>query len=303
MGSLLALPAGAALFAAVAWGVTFPVFSMVLTRLDPFQVSAERYGVGALVLLAILAAREGRSALSFGADGRTLILLGLAGFAAFNLLLTFGIRSAGPQHGALFMAMTPALAMLVQAIRTRTAPPLARIPFVAAAFVVAGHGLHPASLVGDLALLAAVLCWVCYTLGAGALQGWSSLRFTTLTAVAGAVGLIAAALIATFIGVSHVPSFADYSATSIEMGYLSVGGVVFAVFAWAFAVRGLGPQRAALFMNVVPISAFVTTILFGSRPMPLEIAGAAVTILALIGDNVLTSWRSRPHTAAVAQAA
>jgi len=230
-----ALPIAAALFATLAWGAMFPVTSGVLRTLDPFQASAERYVVAALVLVALLAVREGFAACSFGRRGRELALLGLAGFTGFNVFLLFGVRAAGPEHGALLMATMPALTLVVQAIRTRVAPPAMRIPFVATAFigvalvVTAGHGVRAGSSLGDLALLAAALCWVTYTIGAGALRGWSPLRFTTMSAVAGAIGLVVVAGAAVVLGVSHVPSAADYSATAPGMAYLTLIGAVFSL--------------------------------------------------------------------------
>ena len=309
MSSQRALPAAAALSATVAWGVMFPVLSAVLGRLDLFQASAERYVIAAAALLAILVVREGPRALRLAGNARAVMLLGLAGFTGFNLLLCFGVRWAGPQHGALIMATTPALAMVAQAVRTRVAPPVARIPLVVAAFagvalvVIAGHGVHAGSTIGDLAMIGAVLCWVTYTLGAGAIEGWSPLRFGALTAAAGAVGLVVAAIAAVLAGISRAPSFADYAATAPSMAYLALVGGVFGIFAWTFAVRGLGSQRVALFMNIVPVAAFVATAVLGSRPAPLEVGGAALTILALIGDNLLAARSARAPAPALAEAA
>jgi hypothetical protein len=49
----------------------------------------------------------------------------------------------------------------------------------------------------------------------------------------------------------------------------------------------LGPQRAGAFINVAPVTMFVLAALLGDRPAPLEIAGAVLTIVALLGDNLL----------------
>ena len=293
------LPVLAALSAALAWGATFPILPPILRRVDPFQASAERYVATALILLAVLAAREGRGALDLAGRGRTVALLGVAGFAGFTVFLLLGVRAAGPEHAALAVATTPTLAMLLHAARTRTVPPPARIPFVAAAFcgvalvVTGGHGIRPGSALGDLSLLTGVLCWATYTLGAGDLGGWSPLRFTALTASAGALGLVAVAALATLTGFSRVPAPADYLATAPGMAYFVVIGTVYAMFAWNTGVQGLGPQRTALFMNLVPVTTFAIVALGGSRPAPLELAGGALTVAALACDNLLTSLRAR----------
>jgi len=134
--------------------------------------------------------------------------------------------------------------------------------------------------------LAAVLCWVVYTQGAGELRGWSPLRFTALSAAAGAVGLVLLAAAGALTGISPLPSLDDYAATAPGMAYMVALGAVFSVVAWTVAVRGLGPQRAALFGNLVPVVTFTVTIVMGTHPLPLEIAGTLLTLGALAGDNL-----------------
>jgi drug/metabolite transporter (DMT)-like permease len=298
------LPILAALSAALAWGGTFPILPGILRYIDPFQASVERYVATTLILLAILTAREGRGALTFAGRFRSIGSLGVVGFTGYTVFLLIGVGAAGPEHGALGMATIPTLAMLMQAVRTRVMPPLIRIPFVVAAFcgvalvVTGGHGIRPGSTLGDLSLLVAALCWAAYTIGASNLGGWSPLRFTALTAVPGTLGLIVVAVLATLVGISHVPSAADYVATAPRMVYFVAISTVYAMFAWNTGVHGLGPQRAALFMNLVPVTTFAITTISGSPPAPLELIGGALTVAALAGDNVVTLLRSRQARAA-----
>ena len=60
---------------ALAWGGQFVVGKSALARVDAFHLTAFRYAGAAVVLLAILAAVEGRKALRL--DGRGLRLLWL----------------------------------------------------------------------------------------------------------------------------------------------------------------------------------------------------------------------------------
>ena len=290
------LAALAALTAVVSWGAMFPLSATLLRRIDPVQLSAERYAIAALVLLAILTLREGPRALRTEGRLRSIVPLGLAGFTGYNILTMFGVKLAGPQHAALLMATMPALTMLVQSVRGRVAPPAGRIPFVVAAFagvalVICGSGAagSPGSLAGDVALVAAALCWVAYTIGAGSVPGWSPLRYTALTAAAGASGLALIAVLGVALGVLRVPAASTLVETSPAMAYMALIAGVYAVLAWTTGVRGLGPQRTSLFINVVPIVTFTIAIALGARPTVLEASGAVLTILALIGDNLVAA--------------
>jgi drug/metabolite transporter (DMT)-like permease len=55
----------------------------------------------------------------------------------------------------------------------------------------------------------------------------------------------------------------------------------------------LGPQNATLFGNLIPVTTFVIEIVRGYRPGALELAGAALTIGALVANNLLTRRSER----------
>ena len=75
----------------------------MLDALDPFHLTALRYGITALIFLALLVAFEGPRALrTDGRAGRALVL-GTTGFAGFGLLVLVGLQHSRPEHGAIIM--------------------------------------------------------------------------------------------------------------------------------------------------------------------------------------------------------
>ena len=58
--SIAVLPS---LTAALAWGAMFPIAAVAIEHVDPFPLTAIRYGVAAVVFLLLLWAIEGRRAL------------------------------------------------------------------------------------------------------------------------------------------------------------------------------------------------------------------------------------------------
>ena len=65
-----------------------------------------------------------------------------------------------------------------------------------------------------------------------------------------------------------------------------VFGALIAVVAWNAGVRRLGAANAALFMNLVPVTAFAIRIAGGYRPVAVELVGAALVVAALAGSNL-----------------
>lgn len=285
---------------ALAWGGQFVVGKSALGRVDAFHLTAVRYFVAALVLLGILAAVEGVQALRLDGRGLRLLWLGTLGFAGFNLLAYTGLAHAQAQSAALTTALGPLLTALVLWSRTGARP--ARSTFLLLGVALAGVALvisrgDPASILrgsvgwGDALVLGGVLSFVLYTLGAAEFRDFSPLRYTALTAGLGWIAIAGATAVATVGGLEPSPSGGDLWAVTPQLAYITLIGAVVAVVSWNAAVGALGPQNAALFGNLIPVTTFAIEIVRGYRPGSLELLGAAITIGALVANNLLARRR------------
>jgi drug/metabolite transporter (DMT)-like permease len=285
---------GYPLVAVTAWGLMFAVLGRALRHVDPFNLTAVRYGLGVLILVAILVAREGTAALR--PDGRTveLLLLGVVGFAGFNLFTNLALQRTQPQNAALVVALTPLLTVLVRWVRDRVRPrpvtllligvALAGVLLVVSKGRLAGFGAFGP---GDLLMFGAVTGWAIYTHGGGRFPEFSPLRYATLTAVAGTATILVLTLLSDAVGWQHAPSPGDVLAIWPEIGYVVVIGAVLAILAWNTGVRRLGAPNAALFMNLVPVVALALATVQGYRPRPVELIGTALATAAIVTANLL----------------
>ncbi|HEY3504309.1 MAG TPA: DMT family transporter [Actinocatenispora sp.] len=297
---------GLPLFSVAVWGGMFIVMAGALPNVDAVHLTAARYVVAAAVLAALLAATAGRRA--FRTEGRLaeIAVLGIVGIAGFNLLVNIALGYTAPQNGALMVALTPLLTVLVRWVRDRVRPSPATVGLMVVALLGVGlvitHG-HPTDLgaigSGDLLAFLGVVGWAVYTHGAGRFAAWGSLRFSALTQIVGAAVTVLVALVADLTGVTHLPALAAFGRDAWQIGYISIASSVLAVLAWNVAIRRLGAPNAALFMNLVPIVTFTIQIVRGYRPVPAEIAGAALTVAALVATNVIARRASARATAGV----
>jgi drug/metabolite transporter (DMT)-like permease len=287
----------------VIWGVMFVIAKSALDRIDAFDLTTIRYAFASAILLAILATVEGRGALRLAGRGRRLWLLGSVGFAGFNLLAFTGLEHARPESAALIVAFAPLVTALALWLRTGNRPSRGvlltfGLALVGVSFVVS-HG-DPTSIVrgsvgwGDALVLAGVVSFAVYTLGASEFRDFSPLRYTALTAGLGWLTIAAAALAVTLSGWKSAPSAGDVWAVTPQIAYITIPGAVVAVLAWNAGVGSIGPQNFALFGNLVPVVTFAVQIGRGYRPAALEVAGAVVTILALVAANLISRPRRRP---------
>jgi drug/metabolite transporter (DMT)-like permease len=281
---------------AVTWGGQFVVGKSALARVDAFPLTAIRYAVAAAFLLCALWIVEGRTALRTGGRTWKLAGLGTLGFAGFNLFVYTGLAHARPQSASLIVALSPLLTALVLWVRSRIRP--SRLTFAALVVALVGVGLvvsrgHPSSIWngsigwGDGLVLVGVLSFVLYTLGAARYPDLSPLRYTAITAALGWPSIIAATVVGTAAGWVSTPSAGDVWAITPQLAYLTIPGAALAVVTWNSAVERLGPQNAVLFGNLIPVTTFVIEIARGYRPVALELVGAALTIGALVANNVL----------------
>ena len=141
------------------------------------------------------------------------------------------------------------------------------------------------TIVGDLLIFLAAVCWIGYTIGAVSFPGWSALRFTTLTCLPGAAGIFLATGLATLFGVVSIPAVSTVVSVGWELVYLSVLAVVLAVLFFNMAIGYLGALNTMLLGNLVPVVTFAIRILQGHRFETIELAGAGLVVAALIANN------------------
>jgi drug/metabolite transporter (DMT)-like permease len=292
---------------AVTWGGQFVVGKSALDRVNAFPLSTVRYAVAAGLWLAILAVVEGRGALRLDGRGLRLFWLGTLGFAGFNLLAYTGLAHSRPQSASLIVALAPLLTALVLWRRTGRRP--SNVTFAFLALALAGVALvisggHPTTIVngsigwGDALVLAGVFSFVLYGLGAAQFSDFSPLRYTALTASLGWVSIAVAAAVALASGLVAVPSGSALGATVPQIAYLALPGAFVAVLTWNAAIGMIGPQNAVLFGNLIPVTTFAIEIVRGYRPGAVELGGAALTIAALVANNLVTRRPRRANETA-----
>ena len=280
---------------AVVWGGQFVVGKSALQSIDAFPLSTIRYAIAAAVWLVVLVVLEGPRSLRLDGRGWRLFWLGSLGFAGFNLLAYTGLAHARPESASLIVALGPLLTALVLWQRTRVRPSRATFAFLGLALLgvalVVSEG-HPVTIFegaigwADGLVLAGVFSFVLYSLGAAEFAHISPLRYTALTAGLGWVTIAAATAVAVGTGIATWPSADQLWSTTPQIAYLTIPGAVVAVLTWNAAVSSLGAQNAVLFSNLIPVTTFVIEIVRGYRPNVVELAGAALTIAALVANNL-----------------
>ena len=111
------------------------------------------------------------------------------------------------------------------------------------------------------------------------LMAWAYQRLGWIT-------MAAATAVALGAGLVPMPSGSALLSTTPQIAYLALPGAFIAVLTWNAAIGLIGAQNAVLFGNLIPVTTFAIEIARGYRPNAVELAGAALTIAALVANNL-----------------
>ncbi len=197
----------------VIWGGLPPAGKSALHMVDPYWITAMRFGFAACVFLALLWLREGRGAISTDGQLKKIALFGALGFAGFGITLFEGLRLTRPEIAAMILALGPIQVAIFQWWRSRRRPD--NFTLAAIAFALLGEGLvltagditrlSGGDALGNGLVFAASLFWTAYTLGGQQFPGWSPVRYTALSCSLGWIAIAMVLGIATLAGHSKPP--------------------------------------------------------------------------------------------------
>ncbi len=287
------------LLATASWGSLFPTMTKALRLLDPFTFTTLRFAIAGLLFIVLLWLREGRQSFSTGEHGFVVWFMGTLGFAGFGLLVFIGQKMAGVE-GALIasvmMATQTILSLLANWAINRVPPRPLSFGFIFLSFVgvllvvtkgsisEAGKSAH--HFAAASIIVAGALCWVIYTIGSTFFRGWSPYRYTALTTLLGLVSLLV--INGMLLLTRHIvlPSASQLEHVLPYLIYTACVPGFVGVLCWNLGVRIITPVNGVLFMDVIPVTAFVISAYRGESPESTQILGVACTASAIVLNNL-----------------
>lgn len=281
----------------IIWGMNFVVMKYGTDMLDPFAYNGVRVTIGAIAMLTILRFR--RTPVLPWRDIRSLMLLGLLGTGLYQLFFISGLAMTRAGTASLVIASSPAMIAIVGRVMgfesvSRRAMIGIVVAFAGIAFVIlssADSNEGTPSMVGDLLVLGAVVCWSFYAhLVRPFAQRIEGIQVATWVLVGGTIPILAA-------GVPGIMRVDWHTVAPLTWGailYSGIGSMGIAYLFWYRGARVIGATRTSAFANLQPLVALAASWpMLGEKPTLIQGVGAG----AVLGGLLLTRQPSAPEPA------
>ncbi len=268
-----------ATMAAIFWGANFNLAIPVVAEMGPYIAGATRYILAAIIMILITLMRKESIPLQYT---KSYLILGIVGVFGFNLFFFLGMETSSAINGALIMALNPLLTAVISYLILKDIPTNRQmiafpIGVAGVAIVVLGAGGDLHISIGDLYIAIASLSWALYNVLVRKLipQNVSGIANTAGIMTAGAIAL---SLVAVMKGNSFVYPTVT---TGLALITMTIGGSVLAYLFWNASIAKLGTSKAAIFMNLVPVTSMVIASFENLPPNHAQIIGALLVISAV----------------------
>jgi len=252
---------------AIFWGLNFHLAKLMLSEVKFIEAGFWRYLFGVAPLF-YLAYKDLPSIEKIKDNLTGLFLVGVVCLFGFNVFFFLGLIYSPAINGALIISITPALTLLFSHLILKT--PLRRkegigvaISFLGVIYLVLKGNLSGFRDIefswGDILLLTASMFFALQNVWVKKYSGKISNRnFTFLTNL---MCMLSFLVLLPFLGIESVTSHSlSFWLSAVGIGFL---GTALAYFLWNAGIQLTSANKAGIFINVVPLSAALFSILFG----------------------------------------
>lgn len=277
---------------ALFWGGTFIAGRLIAAEVTPFSAAFIRFSMASFLLVILVLRLEKRIPKLPSHHLVSVVALGLTGVFAYNFFFFSGLKLISASRAALIIANNPVAITLLSVVLLGERPGRTQISGIVlslfGAMLVISRG--DLSLLfergigwGEIFIFGCVVSWALYsTLGRRAMRDIAPTSLVCYSTLFGTAGLLVPAL-----NEGLIYHLTDYSLLSwASLLYLGLFGTVIG-FVWFYqGIDKLGPTRAGLFINFVPVFAIVLAyLLLDETITPSLLTGAGFVTVGVYLTN------------------
>ncbi len=265
------------LLTALFWGGTFIAGKAVAQDVGPFSASFLRFVVASFFLFCFTFKAEGKFPAIRRGQVIPVILLGMTGIFSYNVFFFKGLKLIDAGRASLIIANCPIFITLFSVYIFKEKLSLVKIAGIMLSVTGAMIVISKGSLLeifngnigwGEAYIFICVLCWAAFSLiGKKVMTDLSPLASISYASAAGAIALFFPAY---FEGMTN--DLVHYTIPDwIGIFYLGFFGTVLG-FVWYYeGIQKLGPMKAGIFINFVPVCAIILAFFILNEPVTISL--------------------------------
>ncbi|HSV93575.1 MAG TPA: DMT family transporter [Desulfobacterales bacterium] len=280
--------------APLCWAANIVLARGVAELIPPAAFAFWRWSLAALLVIPFARRHLAADREALARGWKRLLLLAVLGISSFNALLYTAVHTTTAINGALIQTSMPAVIAVLTLGLYRERLTLRQtagigLCIAGAVLVVLRGELRTLQTMGvatgDLLMVAAVICYGLYSVLLRRRPAIHPLSFLAATFALGAAGLLPAYLAE----LAFTGGFALTGEVALSILFVALFPSIVAYFCWNKGVDRVGPNRAGLFVNLIPVFAsLLSTWLLGESVRGFHIAG-----MALIAGGMALFYQSR----------
>ncbi len=284
------------LLTAFFWGGTFVAGRIIAGNVGPCSAAFLRFFVATLFLYGLTRRNEGKIPRLHPRQIISVILLGLTGVFSYNILFFKGLQLIEAGRAALIIALNPILIALFSTLFFKEKLGIIRLVgitiSITGAIIVISRGemasfFNDGPGIGEIFIFGCVASWVAFSLIGKTIMG-------SLSPLVSIFYSSAAGTLALFVPAWHEGVFSAWKHYGLvdwlSLFFLAFFGTTVG-FVWYYeGIKSIGPTKAGLFINFVPVSAiFLAWFLLG-EPVTLSLlVGAGFVSIGVYMTNAVKS--------------
>ncbi len=283
------------LLTTIFWGGTFIAARFLTHDVGPFSAAFLRFAIASVVLMLILWHTDEPVALPRRHHIFPILLLGITGIFLYNLLFFKGLKLIEAGRASVIIANNPIFIALLSAYFFKEIlTPLKIVGILISTFgavvvVTKGHVLtiFQGNIgLGELYIFGCVASWVSYSLiGKALMKDLSPLLSVAYSVLTGTVLLFLPAVQEGLLDALPSYSWSHWA----SLFYMGLFGTVFGFLFFYEGIVRIGPTKAGLFINFVPISAITLAYLLLDEPITFSLL---IGLLFVSGGVYLTTRKT-----------
>ena len=280
----------------LAWAATFHFGKYAVGLMPPLAASLWRFVLAAAVLLPVMLWQEPLAWTALRRNAWPLLVMGALGIFGFNIGMFYGLQLTSAMNAALIGALNPAMIVVLAALLHREPVGGRRLGGLllglGGVLVVVSQGSWQALRTlqfsrGDLLLLGGGFCWAVYSVVPRLyVRGLGALQMAGVSIVIGLLAMLAFALLAVPAALVLPPA-----AAWPALAFMGVIGAALAYLWWNHGIVQVGAQRAAAYLNLIPVATAIMGLALGQ---PVSLAHVAGAVLVIAGVLVASAAPPRP---------